>query len=1136
VSNGVDPTLRVRMLGGFSVRRGEVTLVDSSWSRNRAAALIKMLALQPGRALHREQVLDLLWPDLDPTSAANNLHKNVHYIRSELERHGVAEPMVTLSGGVVALDRHAVVDVDEFRAAARAARAARTNPLLYAEAFELHAGELLPLDRFEPWASAPRDEINALHARLVLEMTQLHEVRGEWRAALECLARLGPRHTDEEAYRTEMRIHALSGNQDAALLAYERCRDALADELGVAPSRRTETLRSDIAHGRARRRARLSHIPEDPLVGRADEMARVIAALNDAFEGSGGLVLISGEPGIGKTRLAEEVAVHAHLRGAHVLWGRCDPGDAAPAFGPWIQAIQIYIEEASGRAGATLDVPGLTAPAASSAEAGQQAQGRKRLFESVITLFKLAADSRSVLLVIDDLHDADVASLELLRHLAREAPSMRMLIIGTFRDTELEPDHPLTRALGELVREHLRLRIDLRGLSEGEVQRFVEITIGPGTASADVHAIHDETDGNPYFVKECALALRDVPRRRARAGFRLPPNARDAVLRRVDRMSPECRDVLASASTIGRRFDRALLVRVSSMPHAEVLDALDEAVRAHIITACEEGDDAWMFAHGLTQQAIYERIGARRRADLHGRVAVALESRVEADPAELAHHFVEAARGGGDAEKAIGYSLKAGEAALARFAWESAIAHWETASHLMQEHNADIEQCADLLERLEMLIFNTGGEHGAVLRHLEQALVLRQALGQEEKVAQVHSRLGRALSTHVGNTDYTRHMNFERALEHYRAAEPVLTRSDDKAALAYFYSGMAGTAFNAVNVADGIIACERGIEIAASLHDPSQEATLVLLKGGFMKLQGKFRESTALMTRAYALGDRENNPLVTFFAVTNMGDWTEGYVGGRGDLFESELQHPRMASGPQRLGLLGDLARMACRNGDVAKAKAIAPEVNSPSLTALIAYCEGDMHAAERDLAATMDALRQVGHRNSYANRAHLLAEVKMSMDDLTSAEGLLRDELAIGLDGGSVLLVVRASAELAMICVLTDRLEEADALLACCREALASGEDWGRRAGHTLLAEAMLATAQQRDADAQRSFAEALTIFRERKLAWDEADVYLHMAGTLRGRGARKHAEEMREHAREIYERIGAGPAWLQRTAVVAQ
>jgi tetratricopeptide (TPR) repeat protein len=520
---------------------------------------------------------------------------------------------------------------------------------------------------------------------------------------------------------------------------------------------------------------------------------------------------------------------------------------------------------------------------------------------------------------------------------------------------------------------------------------------------------------------------------------------------------------------------------------------------------------------------------------MHRRAGAALETRGEADPSELARHFVVAAGGGGDPRKAIDYSVRAGEAALARFAWESAIAHWETACRLMEEHDAEPGQLADLLERLETLIFNTGGDHAAVLRHLEHALALRQALGQELRVALIHSRLGRARSTHVGNTDYTQYMDFERALAHFRAAEPVLTSSGDSSALGWFYSGMASAAFNSVHVHEGEEACEAGMRISEQLDDPPLRSTLMLLKGGFLKLRGRFAEAMAAMRDAYELADRENYPLATFFAATNMADWTEGYHGGLGRLLEDELLKPRMASGPQRNGILTDLGRMWCRNGDLPRARAIAADLANPSLNAVIACCEGDMATAEHDISHSMEAMREVGQRSAYANRAHLLAELRLAGDDFEGAARLLGGELAIGIDGGSALVEVRAAAELAIACCHAGQLDEAGSLLARCVEVLASGECWGRKAGRVAVAQAVLAGFEGRCPDIETHMACALSTFRDLQLPWDEADAQIRGAEARDRCGKQKEAASARAAAAEIYRRIGAGEAWLRRATASA-
>jgi hypothetical protein len=218
---------------------------------------------------------------------------------------------------------------------------------------------------------------------------------------------------------------------------------------------------------------------------------------------------------------------------------------------------------------------------------------------------------------------------------------------------------------------------------------------------------------------------------------------------------------------------------------------------------------------------------------------------------------------------------------------------------------------------------------------------------------------------------------------------------------------------------------------------------------------------------------------------------------------------------------------MLARSGDLGRARAIADELGNASVAAFVASCEGDFAAAELDLAAALEGRRHAGHGISSANSAHVLAEWKMAADDLDTAERLLREELTIGQDGGSMLLAVRASAELAIISVLSGRLDDADELLAVCREARASDEDWGRRGGRALLAEALLAAAQQRHADADHCLEDALNVFRTSSLPFDEADCYIYMA-----RLVGKDSSPMIESARAIYERIGAGGVWLKRVS----
>src|SRR3990172_4693030 len=235
--------LCVYLLGRFEVRAGDRLIIDQSWPRRKAKALLKLLALNRGRWLHREQILETLWPDLEPAAADHNLRQNLHYLRQAFLAHGIALPVVTAARSTFALSEEARIDVEAFRDCAQTARRARTDPDLYERALAIYHGDLAPEDIYEDWTQPCREELKALRRQLLLELAQLHRLRGRSEAAaerLEELVRFDP--LDEEGHQTLMRVYAESGNRQRAIRQYERCRDVLQVELGVVPSEQTEAL------------------------------------------------------------------------------------------------------------------------------------------------------------------------------------------------------------------------------------------------------------------------------------------------------------------------------------------------------------------------------------------------------------------------------------------------------------------------------------------------------------------------------------------------------------------------------------------------------------------------------------------------------------------------------------------------------------------------------------------------------------------------------------------------------------------------------------------------------------------------------------------------------------------------------
>jgi tetratricopeptide (TPR) repeat protein len=452
-------------------------------------------------------------------------------------------------------------------------------------------------------------------------------------------------------------------------------------------------------------------------VGRQREMGELKAALEDSLSGRGRLLTLVGEPGIGKTRTAQELATYAGLRQCQVLWGRCYEGAGAPPYWPWVQAIRSYVRDrdpqqlrsemgagAADIAEVVSDVrerlPDLKPPPQLEPE-----QARFRLFDSVASFLKSAGRRQPLVLVLEDLHWADRPSLLLLEFLAKELANARLLVIGTYRDMEVSRRHPLSQSLGELTRERLFQRILLRGLGQEEVGRFIELVSGLAPPRGLVEAVYRQTEGNPLFVTEVVRLLvqegelthermgADVgaglkPAPTGRGGterdswtVRIPEGVREVIGRRLDRLSERCNQTLTIASVIGREFTlEQLKPLIEDMTEDRLLEVLEEALAARVIEELPRIVGRYQFTHALIQETLVEELTTTRRVRLHARIAEALETMygasAEAHAAELAHHFAEAQTVLGP-EKLVKYSLLAGERTLAAYAWEEAQAHFQ---------------------------------------------------------------------------------------------------------------------------------------------------------------------------------------------------------------------------------------------------------------------------------------------------------------------------------------------------------------------------------------------------------------------------------------------------------------------------
>ncbi|MGH7402917.1 MAG: ATP-binding protein, partial [Candidatus Rokuibacteriota bacterium] len=434
-------------------------------------------------------------------------------------------------------------------------------------------------------------------------------------------------------------------------------------------------------------------------VGRDELLSTLRRLLADALGHRGHLVLLAGEPGIGKTTLAQRFIDQAAPGEVTVLRATCWDGTGAPALWPWIQVLRELtvhrdVKALAARLGPVASelhrlIPEVVARReGAESGGGDPEQARFRLFDAVASLLRAAAADRAVLVLLDDLHWADSASLLLLEFLLADLGTTRIMVLGCYRDAALATGHGLHRLIGERTGAQHVLR--LRGLTRDEVAALLALVGGADVAAAVVDRVHRATGGNPFFVREMVrlAAAPGAPEEvRVTLAAEIPGGVRETVRRRLARLSAPCREVLAAASVIGADFPLEVIPDMTGMPGADAVAVLEEAVAVRLIDELPGSSDRFGFTHALVREVVYDALPRRRRVDLHRKAAESIERRsaddLEPRLAELAHHFAHAAVGG-DAGRAVEYAGRAGHHALAVLAYEDAVAHFERALGLLR--------------------------------------------------------------------------------------------------------------------------------------------------------------------------------------------------------------------------------------------------------------------------------------------------------------------------------------------------------------------------------------------------------------------------------------------------------------------
>jgi DNA-binding SARP family transcriptional activator/tetratricopeptide (TPR) repeat protein len=693
-------TTRITALGTFAVERDGVVGPDDGWRRRQAASLVKLLALARGRRAHRELVIDALWPDHTADAAGPKLHKATYYARRAL---GDNDALVVV-GDVLTLlpDDDVVVDALVFEEAAAAALRAN-DEVAMAVALDQHHGALLPEDPYEEWLQAPRERLAVLHTDLLRRL-------GRW----EELVAVDP--TDEAAHVALMRSHRERGDVHGALRQYERLERVLSTELGCTAGPEAAGLRDQLLE----LRSVATGAPADQaleLVGREGVLGVLVGLLDDAEHGRGRTSFVRGPVGAGKTALLDAVARLAGDRGCLVGRGAAARVEGSWPYAPVLEALselcradRSLLDDLDPAYRAELDRALLGSELHWSGEGGHQ-----RLFVAAAELLRLAGREQCVVLVLDDLHDADEASTRLLHYLARGLTDEPVLLVLAARDSAGASS--LLSVQASLVGRGAATDVRLDRLDEERARQLVA-TAAPRLDPEAADRVVAVADGSPFALVELA--------RQAAAGSAPVDTVGEAIL---GSLTLDVTQVLERAALLGSSFDTDEFVAVTDLPDDEAFSRLDHALAARML---EHTGAHYRFRHSFVREALLARVPPHRRREIHRLTAERLAA-LGASPARVGHHLLE----GGDPEAAVPHLLAAAARAAAVGAYRDAYALVERIQdHANREHRAQaLALRADLLFALGDPTAPAAYRQALPLASGDQARLLRARLARAATVA-----------------------------------------------------------------------------------------------------------------------------------------------------------------------------------------------------------------------------------------------------------------------------------------------------------------------------------------------------------------------------------------------------------------
>jgi predicted ATPase/DNA-binding SARP family transcriptional activator len=906
--------LRVHLFGGLALAWDDDPLPTIPGTV--ARSLFAYLVTYRDRPHTRDLLAGTYWPDLPDATARRRLSKVLWQIRrafraapgspsrDEQGRAGPSPEILRTAGDTVQLhpDLSLWLDVEAFEQRVSASRqqafGLAVDGLL--RAAELYRGEFLA-GYYDDWAVVERERLQGMLLEALGRLVAGYKGQGEYDSALGFARRLAAEEPwREEAHREVMRLCHLLGEDAEALKQFEACRQALAEELGVDPSPETVALADEIAtrSGLARppllpAAARPVKVPllersdRLPLVGRGAELAELLSRVEAAVEGSGGLTLVYGEAGVGKSRLLRELAENAQWRGMRAVWGRCYELAAPPAYQPLVEALRADLAALDGSALEPLWRSELSRllPELATGEAPPPLtpeEEQRRLLEAIARGFLALADTAPTLVLLEDAQWMDAASLEALRYLLPRLGEAPLLVVVTARSEELAGQPAEVMAAMESTRLAGRLELDRLGQTgTGElVQRALELEEPAPRFSARLHA---ETEGNPFFLVETLWTLvEEGLLYRDEAGawstrwdestedyaeLPLPPGVAQSIERRLERLPGRLKGLLELAAVMGREVGFALWRAASGRDEGMLLAASDALCARGLLLAAdstEPGRADYVFAHDQIRRVAYRRLPPPRRRFHHRRVAEALTDLADGEPATLAYHWTQAEVW----DRAVEYHRRAGDYA------GSVYAHAEAADHYTQALEALARQTGfpDLDRRFELhlsreAILALEGKRTAQANDLATLETLADQLEDDRCRIEVALRHG---------TYYIQVGDCSTALKYLERALNLAQAIGDRGREASGLGGLGSVQLYMGDLAASLTHQEEALAIYRTLGDRQQEARSLSACGGLHLLMGHHPLAQDCCERALALcrvtGDQQGEARSLYTLSRILGD------------------------------------------------------------------------------------------------------------------------------------------------------------------------------------------------------------------------------------------------------------------------